>query len=164
MVTPYDPNTVETNANPGQSTSFTNSESWQEQARRAGWQAPEENSGFQQSSPQTQPMQTTPVDVGAGSSPMNVPLTPETKSGAEPANLAWDKAQLNKDTGLPDEVTLTDVFSRIKLTAVEASSFLAQLAGQHHGGPNQDLANKLNKEAAKVANPDTYKQDADTNR
>ena len=164
-VTPSYSNPTPDNPNPGSSTPVTNSQSWQEQARAAGWQAPEENSGFQQSSPQTQQMQTTPVDIGAGSSPMSgVALTPETGVGQKPADFPWDTTQVNKDNGLPDEISLSDVFSRIKLHPTEIASLLAQWAGMHHGGPNQNLSNKLNTEAAKVASPNTYKSNAESDR
>lgn len=146
----YDPATVESNANPGQATSYTNSGSWQEEARRAGWQAPEDNSGFQQSSPQTQPMQTTPVDIGAGSSPMVEPLTPENKSGMS----SWS---VNKDNGLPDEMTLAEAFEQIKLHPTEIGALLSNWASQHHGSANQNLSTRLNEEATKLTNPETYK-------
>ena len=148
--------TVNVESNPGQSTPVTNSGTWQDEARTAGWQAPEENSGFQQSMPTTAPTQTTPVDVGAGSSPMTAPLTPDNKAGT-PNNIVWDT---NKNNGLPDEMSLSDVFSRIKLHPTEIASLLSHWASQHHGGPNQNLSNKLNSEAVKVANPETYNNDS----
>lgn len=66
---------------------------------------------------------------------------------------------MTQDTGLPEEVSLGDVLSRIMVSPAEAAHMLQHWGAQHSGSAQPNLTNKLNQTAADITNPESNKQE-----
>lgn len=70
---------------------------------------------------------------------------------------------LDQNTGLPEVMTLSELFDQVEVTAAEGAALLSWLSAAHSGTAQSALANKLNQAAMRTADPAYYKDNPDYN-